>query len=135
MFKKIVGKIIIVEDQESWRSLLETILVNDGYFVDVAASYDTAIEALRNSVFEIAILDMRLIDNSAYNIQGMQILQHIRKNYSHTKVIILTGFPDPYQQKRALSYGASAYISKVPDGKPFDINKFREIIQQINQSE
>jgi DNA-binding NtrC family response regulator len=123
------NSILVVDDQESWRDLLVAILGGGDYHIVTASTFQEAKTLLMEKSFALAILDMRLVDASPYNIQGMAILEEAKRLHPSMKAIILTGYPDPHQRARALEfYGADGYFEKVPDGQPLDVNNFRQLV-------
>lgn len=127
------GKILVVDDQQGWRELLEDILTeNDEYYVQTAGNLNEAIELLESRSFDLATIDMRLVDASPYNIDGMKVLEEAKKQQPLIKAIILTGYPDIEQKHKALNYyKADGYYEKAPDGKPFDIDEFKQVIYEL----
>ena len=72
---------------------------------------------------------MRLVDDLAYNIQGMGLLQEAKKLQPAAKAVILTGYPDSAQRDKALNfYKADGYFEKAPEGEPLDIDQFSRIV-------
>ena len=126
------GRILVVDDYENWRTLLKCILEDDGHQVVTAPTHRDAAEKLHEGVFDVVILDVRLIDDEKYNVQGMALLKMVKDQTSSTGAVILTGYPDPYHENRALTvYGADAYLCKVPDGEDFDIAAFSRLISDL----
>ncbi|MGE0084185.1 MAG: response regulator [Desulfococcaceae bacterium] len=129
------GKILVVDDQQGWQELLEDILTQKGYKVKKADNLKNARDLLKTEKFDIAVLDMRLVDASSYNIDGMRVLKEAKKLQPTIKAIILTGYSDKEQKDRARDfYGADGYYEKAPDGNPFDIDKFIQIISDLPKS-
>ena len=85
--------ILIVEDEPSWRELYKEIVVDSGYFCEVVASVEKAIEKLQKQFFNLAILDIRLVDPDPANEGGLEILKWLVKKQIDTKVVICTGYP------------------------------------------
>jgi len=125
------GSILVIDDQNSWRVLLKEILESEGHTVFTANTFQTGKNLLETQEIDIAIIDMRLVDSEHYNVQGLALLKEVRKHRPSAKAIILTGYPDDIQKKRAMSFHAYAYLEKVPDGNPFDIDKFRDMVTQL----
>ncbi len=129
------GKILVIDDQIGWRELLEDILSEDGYEIKTGTNLQEAIELLKTKTFDLATIDMRLVDASPYNIDGMRVLKEAKKQQSAIKAIILTGYSDEKQRDKALNfYGADHYCEKAPDGKPFDIDEFKQLIFNLLES-
>jgi two-component system NtrC family response regulator len=128
------GYILVVDDRKNWRDLLKEILQADGHTVVMASTFDEGRGLLESQHFDVAVFDMRLVDNAVYNIQGMTLLEEAKKLQPSIKAIILTGYPDPDQEARALDfYGADDYLEKAPEGKPFNIERFSRRIFKLLQ--
>jgi DNA-binding response OmpR family regulator len=128
----LVGRILVVDDYSNWRTLLKSILEIDGHQVVTASTHAEAEEKLREGAFDAVILDMRLVDEETYNVQGIALLREIRCQSPFTGAVILTGYPDSLSEYRALSvYGADAYLHKVPDEADFDIEAFSELVAAL----
>lgn len=129
--KKQRKTILVIDDQPNWRMLLKDILENEGHTVTLASTQQEAKSQLQKQHFDIATIDMRLVDAEVYNVEGIAVLQEAKKH--HVKSIILTGYPDEDQKKKAIEhYEAIAYLEKVPDGNPFDIDKFCKFIDSLS---
>lgn len=117
--------ILVVDDQDGWRDLLKEVLSNEGFVVFNASSLNDAVSLLYSYSFVVAILDMRLVDASTYNIQGMEVLKKAKQIQPKIKAIILTGYPHEQQKKKALDYyQADGFFEKVPGGNSIDLDNF-----------
>ena len=129
------GRVLVVDDYENWRFLLKSLLEGDGHIVLTAPSHHEAEEALSTNAFDVVVLDMRLVDDEKYNVQGLDLLRQIKTQASFTGAVILTGYPDSAHRERALNlYGADAYLSKAPDDEDigdFDIEGFSSLIAEL----
>ena len=119
------GHVLIVEDQENWRLALKVLLEGEGIRVTVTRDSITAKIALTKYAFAVAILDVRLIDEDILNIDGLELLQHIREHYPKTRVIVLTGYPEN------LEPDADAIILKAPEGSTFDSAGFKKQVVKL----
>ena len=129
MVQKTKGHILVVDDHVSWREFVRAVLEEESYQVSTASNYDDAVHLLDDVQFDAAILDVRLIDIQIYNVQGISLLRKIKKDRPNIKAVILTGYPDPDQKNKALElYGADAYLDKVLEGEPIDLDGFIELI-------
>ncbi len=138
MSKRQKGKILIVDDLQNWRELLVEILQEDGHQTTTAKNYKEASALLkaRANEFDIAVIDMRLIDDSPYNNDGMKVLKDAKELNPLIKAIILTGYPDKDQEYKSLKYyQADDYKRKVPKGTSFDIDEFSGFIFNLLQSQ
>lgn len=126
------SSVLVVDDQESWRDLLVAIFEESGCEVMAASTFEEGKTLLREKSFDLAILDMRLVDVSPYNVQGMALLRDAKRLHPVMKAIILTGYPDPDQRVRAIDFfGADGYFEKVPDGQPLDVDTFSQLVSSL----
>lgn len=106
-------KILIVDDDDTIRKTLKAILEDEGYFVDLAATGKEAIQKTEETVYNVALLDIRLPD-----MEGVELLKLIKDNVPKTRKIMLTGYPSMQNAIAALNKGADAYLVK-----PVDVEK------------
>ncbi|MBU8934938.1 MAG: response regulator [candidate division Zixibacteria bacterium] len=99
--------ILIVDDEEVLRSLLEKILSREGYQIKCAEDGVTALEILREEPYDIVISDMQMP-----RMDGFELLRTIKSEFPNIGIIIMTGFGDSYTVKDALLLGADEYITK-----------------------
>jgi DNA-binding NtrC family response regulator len=129
---KIKGSILVVDDKQSWQDLLYAILKEDGHDISIAGSLSEAKKKVKCKSYDIVIIDMRLVDHSSYNIEGMRVLKEVKALDPNTKAIILTGYPDPSHKKKAINhYKADGYFEKVPKGEPMDVDAFCLMLQNL----
>lgn len=95
-------RILVVDDLDDWRKTLGGLLREEGYKVDAASSYDTALKMLRSHKFDLAILDVRLDETDENNTQGLDLASEIKQRWSSTKTIIITGYDSPEIVRRAM---------------------------------
>jgi len=126
------GHVLVVDDKSSWRKLLTAALEAGDHKVTCASSFHEGQQLLESDRFDLAIIDMRLVDSSVYNVQGMALLGIAKRLHPLMKAVILTGYPDPDQKARALDhYGADRYLEKAPEGKSIDIDAFNQLITDL----
>ena len=113
-------KILIVDDDDSLRESMFSILESEGYILDVAKSGQEAETKVKNNFYNLILLDIRLPD-----ISGIELLAKINKYSPHMKKIMLTGFPDTDTAIKSVNKKADAYLVK-----PFDPEKLLEIISE-----
>jgi DNA-binding response OmpR family regulator len=112
--------ILVVDDEDSLRTLLSSELSSRGFNVDEADGGTIALEALRKTRYDLVILDIRMPD-----IDGLEVLKEIRKNNFAKKVIMLTGVDELKIAKDSLQFGADDFMTK-----PYD---FRNLLACINR--
>jgi DNA-binding response OmpR family regulator len=67
------GKILITEDEESLRFVLQKALETEGYWVQTAANGASARRLLTDSHFDISLMDIKLPD-----VDGLDLLKEIK---------------------------------------------------------
>jgi len=112
--------ILVVDDEDSLRTLLSSELTSRGFNVDEADGGTIALEALNKTRYDLVILDIRMPD-----IDGLEVLKDIRKNNLAKKVIMLTGVDELKIAKESLQFGADDFMTK-----PYD---FRNLLACINR--
>ncbi|MBW1783693.1 MAG: response regulator [Deltaproteobacteria bacterium] len=100
-------KILIVDDEESIRSLLSISLSYKGFEVFTAEDGKKAIEIFRRESPPIVITDIKMP-----GIDGMALLRNIRHLDPDTRVIVITGHGDMESAVESLKLEASDFISK-----------------------
>ena len=103
-------RILVVDDDENIRDTLKTILEDEGYIVDVAATGWEAIQKTEKNPYNVALLDIRLPD-----MEGVDLLKLIKDNLPKTRKIMVTGYPSMRNAIDALNKNADAYLIKPID--------------------
>ena len=114
------AKILVVDDDENIRNTMKTILEDEGYIVDLAATGSEAIRKTKKSAYNIAILDIRLPD-----IEGVELLKLIKDAVPRTRKIMVTGYPSMQNAIAALNKNADAYLIK-----PIDIENLLNTVKE-----
>lgn len=100
-------KILIVEDDTTFATILDNFLSRNGFQVLVKNSVKNAIEVIRNEDFHVLLLDYRLGDGV-----GMDIVEFNLDSGKTTPVIIMTSFNDVRTAVKAIRKGVHDYITK-----------------------
>ncbi len=89
MTEETKGNILVVEDLEKFRSVLERMLSRAGYAVDTAKNEDEAYEKLNTNRYHVVTLDMNLTENDNVR-EGEDVLYYIRQTYPNTMCIVVS---------------------------------------------
>ncbi len=103
-------KILIIDDNESLRYTLESVLEENGFLPTSAEDGVKALEEFKSKSYDLVICDMKMP-----KMDGMQILAEVKKIDPEMPFIILTAFGDIKNAVEAMKQGASDYLTK-----PFD---------------
>ena len=114
-------RILIVDDEEVLRDVLDAVLRREGFEIIPAASGEEALSILDNQDVDLAILDIMLP-----GISGIDTLRAIRISNPSLPVIVITAFSSIDGAIEAMKHGAYHYIPK-----PF---KNEEVVITVNKA-
>jgi DNA-binding NtrC family response regulator len=109
-----------VDDDESIRNSLATILRDEGYKVDLAMSGSEAIKKTESTPYNAALIDIRLPD-----MEGIELLTRMKDTVPKVRKIIITGYPSMKNAVEAVNKKADAYVLK-----PVDVKKLLDTIRE-----
>ena len=101
------SRVLLVDDEESFRQIVGRELRRAGYHVDEAGTVEEARHSLAGQSYHVVLLDVRLPDGS-----GLDLLQDIKQSLPATQVVILTAFGTVREAIRAMKHGAFDFLSK-----------------------
>lgn len=104
------AKILIIDDENSLRTLLARILELEGYLVWQAPNAKMGFKMLENDVFQLVLCDVKLPDGN-----GIDLTQRIKEKYPTLEVIVLTAYGTISDGVKAIKNGAFDYITKGDD--------------------
>ena len=114
------SKILVVDDDETIRKTMKAILEDEGYIVDLASTGKEAIGKTEKTVYNLALLDIRLPD-----MEGVELLKLMKDTVPRTRKIMVTGYPSVQNAIAAVNKQADAYLVK-----PVDIEKLLETVKK-----
>jgi CheY-like chemotaxis protein len=123
------GRILVVDDLETWRKQLVEILQNAGYYADAAASVSDSADFLKRHLYHAILLDVRLDQNDPTNNEGIDLLRELNKQglTKAIKIIIISAFGTKEQTREAFKE-FEVYDFFFKDN--FDKEKFLKTVQQ-----
>lgn len=113
--------ILIVEDEETQRSLLSGLLQKEGYTVEEAGNGANAIDLFRTKTIDLVLLDFKLPD-----MDGLAILKGVKEINPEVEIIMITAYGSIENAVNALKAGASEYLTK-----PIDLDDLLFKIKKI----
>ncbi len=107
-----MSKILVVEDEESIRRVLVSILSeeNDSYQVDVAEDGVIGLEKIKSNEYDLVICDIKMP-----RMDGVELLEAVKKIDSEIPMVMISGHGDMETAIHTMRLGAFDYISKPPD--------------------
>ena len=99
--------VLLIEDEEIARTALQRGLEHNGYDVDVADSGKAGIAKFKDHPFDIVLSDLRMPD-----VDGIEVLEEIRRIDPEAIVLIVTGHASVETALDAMEKGAVDYFAK-----------------------
>ncbi len=99
--------ILIVDDDRAILRVLRRVLEKNGYSVDTAETAAEALDKLRSSHYDLALIDVILPD-----MKGTDLLAKAKAELKQTVKFIITGYPSAEAGAKAREGGADAFILK-----------------------
>lgn len=113
--------VLIVEDEQSLATEIETALQKNHFLCDTAHSAKEALDRTDTSSYDFILLDIGLPDKD-----GFWLLREIRKDHAETVIIMLTARGEVEDRIRGLDMGADDYLAK-----PFSLLELQSRMQAI----
>ncbi len=114
-------RVLVVDDEETLRNLLNSILEREGYEIQCASSVAEARTALDSRAFDVIVSDIKMPEESGY-----VLLKYTKEKFPGIGVILMTGYGDMYTVKDAMLLGADEYITK-----PFKGFEIAVIVERV----
>lgn len=112
---------LVVDDEAGIRFFIKETLQKAGHLVTTAASGDEALDVLRDSRFDLVLLDLKLGGRT----DGLKVLEGVRWRWPNAVVIILTAHGTLDTAMTAIREGVDRYLLK-----PLTPKELRESIQE-----
>jgi len=100
-------RILVIDDEAIVRVSCERVLRPEGYDVVVTPKGTDAIELLEREKFDLVLTDLKMPD-----MDGLEVLKHIKEKWPEIIVIIITGYGTISTAVQAIKMGAYEYIEK-----------------------
>ena len=114
-------KILIIDDELIMRESLADWLERDGHDVETAASGEEALKRLKNTRFDILLVDIKMD-----GMTGLDVLKEVKTTNPDTAVVMITAYGSISTAIEAMKNGAFEYLLK-----PFDPDELGVLIEKI----
>jgi DNA-binding response OmpR family regulator len=111
-------RVLVAEDDQALRSVLERGLQESGYVVDALPDGERALAFLRTYEYDVVVLDWRMP-----KVSGLDVIRELRRTGSPVPILMLTARDTPGDRVTGLDEGADDYLVK-----PFD---FGELLARV----
>lgn len=116
-----MNKILIVDDQQGIRLLLDEVFKREGLTTFLAASGIEALEIIRKVKLDAILLDVKLP-----SMDGKEVLKRIKITLPNVPVVMMSAYGEIDLIQETMELGASHYMIK-----PFDIFELRDVIKGV----
>ena len=107
-------KVLVVDDEESIRNLMVTLLSQKGYHCETATDGVEALDKIGKTEFDAVVTDIVMP-----GMDGISLTEELLKRNQNLPVMTVTGYADEYSAETAISSGAREFIKK-----PFSTAEF-----------
>ncbi|HBI99956.1 response regulator [Lysinibacillus sp. FSL R7-0073] len=116
-------RLLIVDDQQGIRLLLNEVLKKEGYVTYLAANGLEALKYADEQDMDCVLLDMKIP-----GMDGIEILRRLKEKFPKLPVFMMTAYGELDVVQEALNLGAIRYFTK-----PFDIFEVRDEVNKVLQ--
>lgn len=113
---------LVVDDEPGIRFFVEETLHRSGHDVATAKSGEEALDTLRDTPFDLVILDLKL----GGKVDGIKVLEAIRWRWPDTRVIIFTAHGSLETAMKAIDQGVEKYVQK-----PLSPQELRQAVEDV----
>jgi Nif-specific regulatory protein len=114
-------RILIADDEQVQREMLEGFLAKQGYGVGTAEDGAQALERFKGGAFDLVLTDYRMP-----GMDGIQLLRELKRLNPEVMVVVLTAFGTVGTAVAAMKEGAYDYLNK-----PIDLDELLLLIQRV----
>ncbi len=115
--------ILVVEDGQSQREMLRDFLIKEGHAVAEAENGDKAAQSVLKSHFDMILLDYKMP-----GMDGMQVLQEVKRINPEIDVVIITAYGTIETAVEAMKAGAIDYITK-----PIEFDELLILVDRVSE--
>ena len=118
-----MGKILVVDDKESMRKVLQSAFLARGLDVDAATGGEEAIQKLSATGYDVVVTDLKMP-----RVDGMRVLKEAKRTRPETEVIVITAYGTIESAVEAMRIGAFDFVTK-----PFKLAEIETKVDRLLQ--
>ena len=118
--------VLLVDDEEGIRTVLSVAITDAGYTVVTAENGAQALDILESSSIPLIVTDIKMP-----GMDGLELLQRIKRDWPDSEVIMITGHGDVASAIKSLRLGAADFITKPFYDDALEVSLFRAL-EKIN---
>jgi len=102
-------KVMLIDDEVDFLESMKKILERRKTEIITAESGELALTLLKERMIDVVVLDVKMP-----GMNGLEVLRHIKTDFPHVEVILLTGHPSVEAALEGIKLGANEYMKKPP---------------------
>ena len=102
-----MSKILVIDDEQGIRNLLDTLLSLKSYEVVLASNGQKGLELFRRELPDVVVLDLKMPE-----MNGLTVLQQVRQLNPAQPVVILTGAGTAEAEQQVRALGVTEFVEK-----------------------
>jgi two-component system NtrC family response regulator len=114
------GRILVVDDEASQRTVLAGFLTKRGFTVTTAANAEEALKAAQSGSLDLVLTDLKMP-----GLSGVELMTRLRAANPDLQVIVMTAFGTVASAVDAMKRGAADYLTK-----PVDLDELEVLVQR-----
>jgi two-component system, OmpR family, response regulator len=114
-------RVLVVDDDKAICDYMETFLTKDGFEVKTLSDPSSAPDEVKVGGYHLVVLDLMMP-----KMDGLQVLEKIRKVDNDVAVVIFTGYPSLETAVQSMKLDAVDYLKK-----PFNPEEFRIVVDRV----
>jgi two-component system OmpR family response regulator len=114
-------RVLVVDDDKAICEYMETFLAKDGFEVKTITDPSSAPDEVKTGGYHLVVLDLMMP-----KLDGLQVLERIRKVDNDVAVVIFTGYPSLETAVQSMKMDAVDYLKK-----PFNPEEFRVVVDRV----
>jgi two-component system response regulator AtoC len=118
-------RVLVVDDEENLRHMLQILLKREGYEAVGASSVAAALDELGKHPFDVVLADLRMPERG-----GLELVDEVRRRKLDTTVVVMTAYGSKEVALEAMKRGAYDYLSK-----PFEADELVLLLRKAEERE
>ena len=123
-----MASILIVDDEENIRSLLQEKLEDSGYQVTAADDGKSALKLLKDQQFDLLLTDIIMPDTD-----GLELIRYVKEHFPDLKIIAMSAGGQLTNAELYL-HPAESLGADLRFNKPFDLDELENAIEKLLES-
>jgi two-component system response regulator (stage 0 sporulation protein F) len=118
-------RMLVVDDEAGYCERIKDLFTREGYQVETAQTASSAIEIGKRFLPDLLVVDWKLQDD----LDGFDVTRSLRELRPELKTILITAYPTPQLEPKALGARIGAVVYK-----PFDADELRAAVRRAERT-